>query len=80
MLVDTLGLSPFHPSPAFGTAVHEILSDPTEGTLNGLWNQCLFDLFTVRRRMANEWDAINAYTLDRIQAPGRLSSQDAGHS
>ena len=46
----------------------------TEGTLNGLWSQCLFDLAMVRSRMAEEWDAINAYTLDRIQAPGRLSS------
>ena len=74
VLVDTLGLSPFHPSPAYGAAVHEFMSDPSEGTLNGLWNQCLFDLPTVRSRMAKEWGAINAYTLDRIQAPGRLSS------
>jgi pimeloyl-ACP methyl ester carboxylesterase len=74
VLVDTLGLSPFQPSPAFGAALHEFLSHPTEGTLNGLWSQCLFDLHMVRSRMAEEWDAINVYTLDRIQAPGRLSS------
>jgi pimeloyl-ACP methyl ester carboxylesterase len=74
MLVDTLGVSPFHLSPEFDAAVHEFLSDPTESTLNGLWNQCLFDLPTVRRRIAKEWNDINAYTLDRIQAPARLSS------
>jgi pimeloyl-ACP methyl ester carboxylesterase len=28
----------------------------------------------VRRRLGEEWAAINAYTLDRIKAPGRLSS------
>jgi pimeloyl-ACP methyl ester carboxylesterase len=74
VLVDTLGLTPFHPSPAFGAALHAFLSDPTESTLNGLWNQCLFDPPAVRSLMANEWDALNAYTLDRIQAPERLSS------
>ena len=36
VLVDTLGLSPFQPSPAFGAAVHEFLSHPTEDTLKGL--------------------------------------------
>ena len=74
VLVDTLGLSQFQPSPAFGAALHEFLSNPTEGTLNGLWSQCLFDLPTVRSRMKEEWEAINAYTLGRIQAPGHLSS------
>jgi pimeloyl-ACP methyl ester carboxylesterase len=74
VLVDTLGLSPFQPSHAFGAALHEFLSNPTEGTLNGLWGQCLFDLPRVRGRMPQEWRAINAYVLDRIQAAGRLSS------
>jgi pimeloyl-ACP methyl ester carboxylesterase len=74
VLVDTLGLSPFQPCPAFGASLHEFLSHATEGTLNGLWSQCLFDVAMVRSRMAEEWDAINAYILDRIQAPGRLSS------
>ena len=74
VLVDTLGLSPFQPSPAFGAALHEFLSHPTEGTLNGLWSQCLYDLPAARSRLEEKWDAINAYTVDRIQAPGRLSS------
>jgi pimeloyl-ACP methyl ester carboxylesterase len=74
VLVDALGLSPFQPSPAFGAALHEFLANPTAGTLDGLWSECLFDLPAVRRRNAREWAAINAYVLDRIQAPGRLSS------
>jgi pimeloyl-ACP methyl ester carboxylesterase len=74
VLVDTLGLSPFEPAPAFGAALHEFLSHPTEGTLDGLWSQCLFDLPKVRGRMGEEWGVINAYNLDRIRSPGRLSS------
>jgi pimeloyl-ACP methyl ester carboxylesterase len=74
VLVDTLGLSPFRPSPAFGGAVQAFFSNPTEHTLDGLWNQCLFDVSTVRTHMANDWDAINVYVLDRMQVPTRLSS------
>jgi pimeloyl-ACP methyl ester carboxylesterase len=74
VLVDTLGLSPFRPSPAFGAAVQAFFSNPTERTLDGLWKQCLFDVSTVRTWMAKEWDAINAYVLDRMQVPTRLSS------
>jgi pimeloyl-ACP methyl ester carboxylesterase len=74
VLVDALGLSPFQPSPAFGAALHAFLAHPTEGTLDGLWSQCLFGLPEVRSRLAAQWDAINTYTLDRIQAPGHLSS------
>ena len=54
VLVDTLGLSPFQPSPAFGASLHEFLSHATEGTHNGLWSQCLFDLAMVRSQMAEE--------------------------
>ena len=54
--------------------MHEFLSNPTEGTLDGLWGQCLFDLPRVRGRLPHEWRAINAYVLDRLQSAGRLSS------
>jgi pimeloyl-ACP methyl ester carboxylesterase len=74
VLVDTLGLSSFQPSLAFATALHAFLSDPNEETVDTLWGQCLFDLPRVRGRLAQEWDVINAYTLDRVLAPGRLSS------
>ena len=74
VLVDALGLSTFQPAPAFGSAMHEYLSNPTPQTHDGLWRQCMFDLTSVRKHMGEEWEAIKAYNLDRIQAPGRLSS------
>ena len=74
VLVDALGLSTFQPAAAFGSAMHEYLSDPTPQTHDGLWRQCMFDLTSVPTHMGEEWEAIKAYNLDRIQAPGRLSS------
>lgn len=74
VLVDALGLSPFCPSPAFGAAVQAFFSNPTERTLAGLWEQCLFDPSTARTRLAADWDAINVYVLNRIHVPARLSS------
>ncbi|HEY7921584.1 MAG: alpha/beta fold hydrolase [Vicinamibacterales bacterium] len=74
VLVDALGLSTFQPAPEFGSAMHEYLSNPTPQTHDGLWRQCLADLTSVRKHLGEEWEAIKAYNLDRIQAPGRLSS------
>ena len=74
VLADALGLSTFQPAPGFGSAMHEYLSSPTPKTHDGLWRQCMFDLTSVQKHLGEEWEAIKAYDLDRIQAPGRLSS------
>jgi pimeloyl-ACP methyl ester carboxylesterase len=74
VLVDTLGLAPFRPAPAFAVALQEFLSNPTEQTHDGLWAQCALDLATMRRQLGDEWEAIKAYDLHCVQAPGRLPS------
>lgn len=76
VLVDTLGLRPFRPDPAFGAAVHEFMSAPSEQTLDRLWGLCAFDVAALRRQLGRQWEAITAYTLDRAQAPGLLAVQN----
>jgi pimeloyl-ACP methyl ester carboxylesterase len=75
VLVDTLGLRPFEPHPAFGAAVQAFMSEPTEQTLDRLWNVCAFDVTRLSRELGGHWQAIKAYTVDRAQAPGRLAAQ-----
>jgi pimeloyl-ACP methyl ester carboxylesterase len=74
VLVDTLGLAPFQPTPEFGAALNEYLSAPTTETLGRLWTECAFDLTALRRRLGDKWADLEAYTLDRVRAPGRLSA------
>jgi pimeloyl-ACP methyl ester carboxylesterase len=74
VLVDTLGLTEFRPAHEFGVALNEYLSAPGAQTLDRLWGECLFDLPAARSGMGELWDAVNAYNLDRVLAPGRLAA------
>jgi pimeloyl-ACP methyl ester carboxylesterase len=76
VLVDTLGLRPFQPDPAFGAALQEFMSAPTEQTLDRLWSSCAFDVAALRRQLGQQWKAITAYTLDRVRTPGLLAVQN----
>lgn len=69
VLVDTLGLTAFQPQPAFGSALNGFFADPTEETHDRLWDQCAFDLDSLRSRMGERWDLIKAYNLDRARDP-----------
>lgn len=69
VLVDSLGLAPFQPAPAFGQALGHFLQHPTGATHDQLWRQCAFDLDTLRRGMGDVWTDIAAYNLDRAQSP-----------
>ena len=68
VLVDTLGLTPFRPEPAFGEALAEFVARPTAETHDRLWQQCAFDLDRLRERMGERWDRLRAYNLDRAGA------------
>jgi pimeloyl-ACP methyl ester carboxylesterase len=74
VLVDTLGLTPFQPTPAFGQALNEYLSAPGEASHDRLWSQCVFDLPATRTALGAQWASLKAYTLDRVQAPGGLAA------
>ena len=44
VLVDTLGLRPFEPTPEFGAALKAFVGDPNERTHDDLWRRCALDL------------------------------------
>jgi pimeloyl-ACP methyl ester carboxylesterase len=69
VLVDTLGLVDFNPAPPFGNALHDFLGRPDEFTHEGLWRHCAFDLDRLRQQMGADWEAFEAYNVDRARAP-----------
>jgi pimeloyl-ACP methyl ester carboxylesterase len=69
VLVDTLGLAPFRPTPEFGLALAEFVAQPNEETHDRHWNQCAFALDRLRARMGEAWDRLKAYNLDRARTP-----------
>jgi pimeloyl-ACP methyl ester carboxylesterase len=77
VLVDSLGLAAFQPSPDFGQALTAFVGNPTEEAHDRLWSLCAFDLRTMRRRMGERWDQIRAYNLDRARVPALGAAQHA---
>jgi SAM-dependent methyltransferase len=65
VLADSLGLAPFQPAPHFAAALMAFLAEPSAENHDGLWEQCAFDLSTMRTRMGESWDRLRAYNLDR---------------
>jgi pimeloyl-ACP methyl ester carboxylesterase len=74
VLVDALGLTEFRPTPEFGAALTDYLSAPGALTHDRLWEQCAFDLTTLRTRMGEQLGLIKAYNLDRVDSPERLAA------
>jgi pimeloyl-ACP methyl ester carboxylesterase len=74
VLVDTLGLTEFRPTPEFGAALNDYLSAPAAQTHDRLWNYCVFDLAALRTRMGEQFEMVKAYSLDRIKNTERLAA------
>jgi len=77
VLVDSLGLTAFQPTPEFGSALHAYISTPTEETHDLLWSRCAFDLDKMRNLMGERWEWTKAYNLDRARDP-RLQATQQG--
>jgi len=77
VLVDTLGLAPFQPTPEFGAALGAFLAHPDETTHDDLWRRCAFDLDGLRTRLGERWRFLKAYNLDRAHAPGLGPTQES---
>lgn len=74
VLLDSLGLAAFQPTREFASALEQFLAAPDSRTHDELWTQCVFDINALRERLGERWDSIKAYTLDRVQAPGRVAA------
>ena len=75
VLVDTFGLCPYEPAPAFGLALHLFLQQPTEATRDGVFRQCFLDLDGLRRQVGERWELLATYVLERARTPGRCGSR-----
>ncbi len=69
VLVDTLGLVPFQPSPEFAGALHAFLAEPDEATFAGLWRYCAHDVDRVRAELGERWETFIGYSLERVRSP-----------
>jgi pimeloyl-ACP methyl ester carboxylesterase len=70
VLVDSLGLAPFRPSPRFAITMLAFLARPTERSYARFMRQCSFDLDGLRAQMGEEWPAYVAYSLELARGPG----------
>ena len=69
VLVDTLGLAPFRPKPAFALTMMAFLTRPTEANFIRFMRQCSYDMDRLRDEMGGLWEPLVAYALDRARAP-----------
>jgi pimeloyl-ACP methyl ester carboxylesterase len=74
VLVDTLGLGRFRPSPRFAFALLRFLARPTARTQTGLIRQCVVDLDGLEKQMGEPWETYAAYRLERARTAGQKTA------
>jgi pimeloyl-ACP methyl ester carboxylesterase len=70
VLVDSLGLGPFRPTPRFAIASVRFGMHPTERSQERMFRQCMLDLDTVNEELGDRGPALASYALDLAQSPG----------
>ncbi len=69
VLVDTLGLARFRPSPRFAFGLATFVARPSERRYDRFMRQCAYDLDSLRGRMGEEWRPFAAYNIELARAP-----------
>jgi pimeloyl-ACP methyl ester carboxylesterase len=69
VLVDSLGLAPFRPSPRFALAMIHYMVRPSEHTYDRFMRQCSADLESLREQMGDRWGPFEAYNLELARGP-----------
>lgn len=69
VLVDTLGLSTFRPTPGFAFRLIHFLMGPSRKRYDRLLSQCMYDADSLRSRMGSSWEPFLAYYLSCIRDP-----------
>ena len=77
VLVDALGLAPFHPAPQFGQALTDFIGQPNEETHDRLWEQCTSDLGALQEGMGANWERLKSYNVDRARATELHAAQQS---
>jgi pimeloyl-ACP methyl ester carboxylesterase len=69
ILVDSLGLGRFRPTPRFALSMAGFRMRPNERTHDRFMRQCSVDLDGLRDGMGERWDPFVAYTLEGARSP-----------
>lgn len=69
VLVDSLGLAKFRPSPRFALGLLGFMLRPTERSHHRFMGQCLAEAEPVEKAMGDKWVALRDYSLDRAKDP-----------
>jgi pimeloyl-ACP methyl ester carboxylesterase len=77
VLVDSLGLASFRPSPAFGLALRAFLARPDDHTHDDLWRQCAYDYDALSRRLGERWSLLKECNLEGVRQPECLAALGA---
>jgi len=75
VLVDSLGLARFRPSPRFALGLARFMARPTERSYERFMRQCAFDLDSLQARMGEGWEPFAVYNLELARAE---KAKDAG--
>ena len=77
ILVDSLGLAPFNPDPAFGQVLFAYTAEPNGETHDALWSLCAYDLDRLTSDGEARWDSVRSYNIDRAAAALQHDTQRA---
>lgn len=70
VLVDTLGLARFRPTPGFAFRMMAFLARPSERSFDRFMEYCSNDLDDLRDGLAGQWEAFEAYNVSAVRGPG----------
>ncbi len=68
VLVDTLGLRRFRPSPAFALTMLAFLAKPSERSRDRFFRQCFVDWNSLQAQLGELWQPLMAYALEQARS------------
>jgi pimeloyl-ACP methyl ester carboxylesterase len=77
VLVNTLGLVPLKPDPAFERALVAYMTHADETTYDDMWEQCVADVPRLRAAIGERWDWLKRYSLECARIPAHQAQQHA---
>ena len=74
VLVDSLGLSAFHPALRFALEYMRFMIYPSEKSQKRFMTQCMFDMDELSKGMGRQWQPFIKYNLASAQDPGKKAA------
>ncbi|WP_205676813.1 alpha/beta fold hydrolase [Arthrobacter crystallopoietes] len=67
VLVDTVGLGWYRPSPSFAIPMMGFMARPTAKSRDRFFSKCFLDGEQIRRQTGDSWEPLMDYALDRVR-------------